>query len=181
MRKAQIIGQVFVLILAGIIFVLILGYGYKAIQGISQRGNEVAFIDFTSTLKSEVKSISLSYGSVKKVELAGLPMRYKKICIVTGNKDPQVDVKGKPQFNEMSELAGLPENASLIYEVYETGGDNVFFEPSAPKNILLPDIQASSDPEKQSDQRWFCEPVDQGTVVLRLEGLGNAVRVSPWQ
>jgi hypothetical protein len=180
MRKAQIIGQVFVLILAGIIFVLILAYGYNAIQGIRQRGDEVAFIDFTTTLKSEVKSISLSYGSVKKVDLSGLPTKYKKICVVTGEKNPQTDPVG-PQHSQTSQLDGLPEESPLIYSVYETGGDNVFFEPSAPNNIMLPDIQASNDSESQSSQRWFCVPVDQGTVTLRLEGLGNSVRVSPWQ
>lgn len=174
MRKAQIIGQVFVLIIAAILFILILTYGYTAIRGISQRSAEVAFVDFVTTLKSEVKAISLSYGSVKKLGLSGLPAKYKTICFVTG-KD-----KGLPA-GQPGDLDGLSKKYPLVYELYEPGGDaNVFFIPSAPSPTLLPNIDASDVPGEVGTVKWFCTSIEGGSVVLRLEGLGNGVRISEW-
>jgi hypothetical protein len=173
MRKGQIIGQVFVLILAAIVFILILAYGYKAIAGIIQRGDDAAFIDFTTNLKTEVSSIILSYGSVKKLELHGLPGRYKEICFITS--DAQKAMTGQQE----TDLDGLALHSSLIYELYEpNGAANVFFIPSAPTNIKLEHIQAADD--QAPTHKWFCEKVDQGSVTLRLEGLGNSVRISEW-
>lgn len=174
-KKAQIISQVFVLILAAIVFILILSYGYSALNNIWQRSEQVAFIDFSTTLQSEVKAISLSYGSVKKLDLSGLPTKYKTICVVTGEKkDRTADSRSGAQ------LEGLPLAYPLIYELYEPGGANVFFVPSAPQNIKLPNIEASPNPDGSGTKKWFCIPVDRGDVTLRLEGLGNSVRVSPW-
>ena len=57
-KNAQIMGQVFIFILAGALFILILTYGYKAIAGFSERSEQVALVEFQTNLESSVKSIS---------------------------------------------------------------------------------------------------------------------------
>ncbi|MEK6823224.1 MAG: hypothetical protein AABY13_05320, partial [Nanoarchaeota archaeon] len=87
-RNAQIIGQVFVLILAAIIFILILTFGYRAIRNILADKEKVELVDVTQKLRSAVDEIRLSYGSIKKLSLSGLPGKYKEICFVTGQRMP---------------------------------------------------------------------------------------------
>ena len=54
------------------------------------------------------------------------------------------------------------------------------FPPRLGIPLKLESVTASQKAGEQSPLRWFCAPIDKGTVVLRLEGLGNGVRISPW-
>jgi len=178
MRRGQIIGQVFVFIIAAVIFILILTYGYKAFNTLRTRGDEVAFVDFVSKLKNEVKSISLSYGSTKKLELSGLPAKYKTICFVTENDIKENLLGTKASTDPRNLNAKYP----MIYSLYEPNGEaNVFFMPGSPTPVKVDNIQACDDPNGQAcNAQWFCSSLDRGSVTLRLEGLGNGVRVSEW-
>jgi hypothetical protein len=105
--------------------------------------------------------------------LHGMPGKYKEICFITNDAQ-----KSAPGELVTGDLEGLDKHSSLIYDLYETNGAaNVFFIPGAPTNIKLEHIQAADD--QAPTHKWFCEKVDQGTVTLRLEGLGNSVRISP--
>jgi hypothetical protein len=97
----------------------------------------------------------------------GFPQQYKKFCLVTG-RNPD-------------ELKGLAQESPLIAELYQPDGtQKAFLQPSADFPVKLDNVVASQRAGEQSPQRWFCTAIDQGTVTLRLEGLGNGVRISPW-
>ncbi len=175
-RNAQIIGQVFVLILAAIIFILILTFGYRAIRNILADKEKVELVDVTQKLRSAVDEIRLSYGSIKKLSLSGLPGKYKEICFVTGQRMP------------VTQLEDLEDKSPIINNLYQPDGtQNVFLIPSAPQAIFLDKIEAhdvttSGTPPSTlyPDRRWFCTQMDQGEATLCLKGIGDKVWVSEW-
>jgi hypothetical protein len=156
-RKAQIIGQVFVMILAAAIFIMILVYGYKAIVGFTQQSEEVALIDMKTNLESAVEEISLDYGSVKRLELA-IPTKYSEICFVDLNVEtPPEEFRTKHP---------------LMYDAWLSGAQNVFLVPMAETPISIGKIVV--------DREYLCITVRSGKAMLRLEGLGDSTKVSEW-
>ncbi len=157
-KKAQIIGQVFIFILAAALFILILSYGYKAIAGFGERSEQVALLEFKTQLESSVKSISLDYGSIKKVELY-LPAGYSEICFVDLSMEPS------PIFE-----ADHPR----MHEAWVSKTQNVFLTPMEDSPISIGTIYVGTD-------GFLCLDIIGGRVTLRLEGLGNKAGITEWQ
>lgn len=155
--KAQMIGQIFIFVLAALIFLLILIYGYRAISNFLERSEQVALIDFKTDLESSVEIIKRDYGSVKKVELM-LPKRYSEVCIV----DP--DKANKP--------GSLEQDRPLMYASWLAGSENVFLVPKQETPIYLEDIVV--------DTGYDCITASYGKVTLKLEGLGKKAKISEW-
>lgn len=164
-NRAQTIGQVFIFIIAGLVFVLILGYGYKAIMGFVQRGEEVQLIDFRNELDSAVTTIKRDYGSVQRVDLR-LPPKTEEVCFVTSNPDDAKD----PTFS------ALKQERPLLYSVWVTGSENVFLIPRVQKaGIFINDIIV--DP---AGKGYACLNVVANRISLRVEGTGNKAIISEW-
>jgi hypothetical protein len=157
-RKSQIMGQVFVFILAAALFILILTYGYKAIAGFGQRSEQVALVEFQTQIESSVRSISLDYGSVKKTELT-LPSKYTEICFVDLDTEPSEEFEAEHP---------------RMHEAWVSGTQNVFLVPMEESPINVGDIYLGSD-------GYLCLPIAGGRVDLRLEGLGNKAGITQWQ
>ncbi len=162
MRRAQILGQVFVLMLASIVFIMILVYGYKAISQFTQRSEQIGLLDFENDLKNSVKAISLDFGSVKRVDLT-LPTRYLQLCVFC-TQDQTGDCDPSPQFLD---------DHPLLVESWQGGSQNVFLIPLSETPILIDGVEANDGA--------FCAPVIDGKVSLRLEGKGDHALVGPWQ
>lgn len=154
-KKAQMMGQIFVFVVAAIIFILILTYGYKAISNFLARSEQVALIDFKADLESSVEVIKRDHKSVRKIELR-LPKRYTEICIV--------DVK---------RCESLEQARPLMYSFCLAGSENVFLVPKQETPIFLSDISVP-------DPGYVCIPIANGNVALRLEGLGKSTEISEW-
>jgi hypothetical protein len=157
-KRAQIMSQVFIFILAAALFILILTYGYKAIAGFSTRSEQVAFVEFQSELESSVKSISLDYGSVKKVELT-LPATYTELCLVDLSMDPSETFE-----------AIHPR----MYEAWLDKTQNVFLTPMEETPMDIGDIYLG-------EEGYLCIELSGGTITLRMEGLGNRAGITQWQ
>ncbi len=157
-KKGQIIGQVFIFILAGLVFVLILGYGYKAIMGFLERGEEVQLLDFRNELESTVTIIKRDYGSVQKMELRVPPVTEEVCFVSTAINDP----------------SKLREDKPLLYAAWSTGSENVFLIPRQPTPILIPDIII------ENQDGYLCVPAVGGRVTLRAEGTGNKASLREW-
>src|SRR3989344_3032472 len=80
-KKGMAIEQVFIFILAAVVFAVILIFGYKSISGFLDKGEEVGFISFKTDLESSIKKISTEYGAVRIVEFHP-PLSYEKICFI---------------------------------------------------------------------------------------------------
>lgn len=157
-KKAQIMGQVFIFILSAALFILILTYGYKAIAGFGKRSEQVALIEFQTQLESSVRSISLDYGSVKKLDLV-LPSKYSEICFVDLTKPPS------EEFEQIH---------PRMYESWETETQSVFLTPMEEAPINIGNIFVGPD-------GFLCLPITAGKLSLRLEGLGDKAAIAEWQ
>jgi hypothetical protein len=155
--KAQLIGQIFVFVLAALIFILILMYGYRAISNFLQRSEQVALIDFKTDFESAVEVIKRDYGSVKKVELM-LPKRYTEVCIIDPDKTKQP--------------GDLEQARPLIYTAWQAGSADVFLVPMQEAPIYLEDITV--------DNGYVCVSASYGKITLKLEGLGKKAKISEW-
>ena len=160
MKRGQILGQVFILILASMIFIMILVYGYRAISQFTQRSEQVALIDFENNLKNAVKAISLDYGSVKRADFV-LPRRYQELCVFCSVEQA---CNPTPEFTQAH---------PLLVESWQSGSQNVFLVPLSDTPILLDHVE--------SQDGAFCTKITEGKVSLRLEGKGDHALVSPWQ
>ncbi len=163
MRRGQIIGEVFVFILALVIFSGVLLYGYRAIFSVQEGIEDAAFVSFYEGLKNKVEQVGIDYGSVKKYE-ATPPGGFKEVCFL--------DLQ-KLERNEQESLDNLRSTHPLIADAVEGGTDqNLFFTPLAktPTKLSTLDI----------DGGFVCFPIEKTALELRLEGLGDRTQVSQW-
>lgn len=161
--KAQIIGQVFVFILAGLVFVLIVGYGYKAIQGFIERSEQVSMIEVRNDFERAVEDVKRQYGSVRKLELR-LPSKYDGICVTDPNNCPSQVIMPLPSADYA---------VDWIVDACNSKSANVFVVPRS-LDLFLADISVPSP-------NYICVPNVGGKVTFRLEGTGRKTVVSSWQ
>ena len=157
-RKAQIIGQVFVLILGAIILITVLGYGYTSINKLLKRQQEIAVAAFEGDLNDAVQRVKLRFGSVERLDLP-IPGKFSEVCIVNAEKG-------------ISE--GLREKREAIYRKWQDIGTNVFLVPD--HEFRLEDIEVQAAHGKGP----YCCFKTEGKLVLRLEGRGRTTQISQW-
>ena len=159
-KKAQIIGQVFIFILSGLIFVLIIAYGYSAIKYFLERQEQVVLVDFKTDLEIAVEGVKRDYGTVRKVELK-LPTKYQGVCFLDYVKC------GTPELVLPSQKISVPwaKDACVVKSA------NVF---TVPRQIDL------SFPDIQVDTGAVCLPNVGGTITVRMEGTGKKAKVTAW-
>ncbi|HLF54897.1 MAG TPA: hypothetical protein VI612_04200 [Candidatus Nanoarchaeia archaeon] len=162
-NKGQIIGQIFIFILAGLVFVLIISYGYRAIQHFMERQEQVLLIDFRTDLEIASEGVRRDYGSVRKLELR-LPGKFSGFCIF----DPIICAETRPVL----ETSSGKINVDWAQSACELRSSNAFIVPRV-MDISLPDIEVSSP-------GYVCIPNVGGKIVLRLEGTGRKAKVSAW-
>ncbi len=166
MKKRSQISQVFIYIMALFIFALILYYGYYSISKFIKRGEEVTYIKFKTQLEGEVDAILPQYLSVSifsKDKPLKVPGKVEEVCFVSYDKikpnpDPSV-VLGKYPIIILSVEAGTEENVFLLP-----------LEERAPISLLRIEVPGGFD----------CIPVKQGRLDIRLESLGNVVKITEY-
>jgi hypothetical protein len=160
------VGEVFVYILAIIIAVLVIIYGYNAIKGFMQKQKQIEIIQFKTDIQSAVRTISTEYGSVKKFEHS-LPG--EAICFTeVGNFKPESCICVKCIGEE--EWQYNPQ----ICDAWQTTTDqNVFIIPQIETPILATPLKI--------DNSYLCIKAIKNKVTLKLEGFGNYAKISEWQ
>ncbi len=161
-KKGDITGQLFVFLLAAILFGLILIYGYKAVKSFGEQSREIAFIEFKDSLQTAVRTSLMDYGSVKKFKLT-VPLEFEEICFI------DFDAL-KTKTGKLNELAGT---RPLIYNAVESGTDqNVFLSPIAQTLIKVEKLDINNG--------FICFENLKAGITLRLEGKGSSVGISLW-
>jgi len=166
------VGQVFVFIVAAITFAFIMIFGYRAITGFLQSGEEVAFVQFKTDLESSIKKLFTEFGSVR-AETFNLPSKYSQICFVDMDK---------PADNHLCEFDQVACTVWKNAKDYNSVDENVFLKPSAPVKIKVHKISINpgdnfgSDPGKKN---FLCLPIRQGSFSVVLEGKGDRTEISP--
>lgn len=157
MKKSQIQSQIFIYVLAMVLVSMILVFGYKAINNFRDRAEKVACLKLKNDLTNAVEGIIGDYGTVKKKQF-DMCSNYNQICFVESQGE-----------------VNLPNNVDPIIKdsVLDKTGNNVFLvDKIAEETYNIGKI--SVDPDV------LCIKTRDGKVMLKLEGKGNFVIISPW-
>ena len=148
--------QVFIYILALLIFALVVGYGYRAIQGFLEQQERISLLSTKQELESAFQQALRSYGDVivfderSPLQAEGL----ERICVV-GKKGGD----------------NCPSGGDVLFcDAWESGGNTVLLIGEGVDSFFVKDINEESN---------LCVDVIGGKIInLRLEGKGTSVQVS---
>ena len=152
MKKAQIVGQIFIYLMGIIIAGFILLYGYKVIQGFRERTDQAVFIKFESDLLTEVKN-SREYGSVNR-ETFPLSENFNEVCFLDLDAFLHTGVEKYPLI-ENSLQSKVKKNVFLI-----SGDENV------ENSLYVGKIDV--------EQGFLCLPTVGGRLNIEFEGKGRS-------
>ncbi len=151
-KKAEIIGQIFVFILAIFVFTMILTFGYQYINKFLEEQKKVELIDFKNTLEESFEKIKYLYGDVRKLELR-IPSGYEKVCFAD------------------TENAKNNQRFPLLAHLNQLDGQNVFLLPLQDLKITVPSLRV--------EESICCFPYEP-RLTLKLEAKKEGVFVSSW-
>ncbi|MDP3990165.1 MAG: hypothetical protein Q8Q01_03085 [archaeon] len=176
-KKGMGIGQVFVFIIMALTFALITIFGYKAIAGFLEKGEEVAFVQFKNDLEIAIKQINTEFGAYRLEDFRP-PRQSEKICFVNmdygkesgGNIDGVITGLTK----EMPTAVGVYQDA-IENQGYTSAEENVFLQPEAPVKIKVHRIELF---DSGNEVAFLCPPIKGGVFHLGLEGRGDRTRLT---
>ncbi len=176
MKKAQVAGQIFIYIIAIIVVGLIIAYGYSAIKGFSDKGEQVEYITLMSSIQNSVKSMVSDFGSIKRpsIDISG---KYTMVCFVDKSRAKDADntalcssVPGQEKFYEPVACSG-----------WKTGRDDVFLIPDGSESFSVDStLEISNTGKPYQGQPFICLEVVNNKITLQLESKGDRVVVSDY-
>ena len=178
-KKGMGVGQVFIYIISGLTFALIMIFGYKAINSFLISGEQVEFIEFKNELESSVKKIYSEFGAVRELTFYP-PSSYERICFVNMDKEPldgEMDdlcKKSSAACDTWKDVQNLDDGIDRLESVDE----NVFLVPTAPHKIKVFRITIFNITSNEQMGFW-CSPIDEGSFSIVLEGKGDHTEISP--
>jgi hypothetical protein len=158
-KKAQISGQILIYVLAIIVFSMTLLYGYRAVKYFSDQTEEVSNLQLEDEIKNVIENIKQdTMGTIKKKVLT-VPGKYDDVCFINS-------YEGYP--------SSLNTSYALINGHINSGADdkNLFLVPPGDISIYVGNIEVDSDFE--------CIPVRSGKITIKIESMGDHVKVSSW-
>jgi len=157
-KRAQMPGQIFIYILAMVIFSMTLIYGYKAIKHFQSRTEEVESLQLESDIKNEIEKMGHDYGSVKK-KILTLPLGYEEACFISSYHFPD----------------SISTGHNLIDDHINSGfkDKNMFLWPGGEPSFYIGDIKVENGS--------VCIDVSGSKIILKLESMGDYVEVSKWE
>jgi len=181
MGRAQIQSQVLVYILAVIIMAMILIFGYKALIDMKDRARMAQLIQFRSELKSEITSIGLDYGT-SKLESFRPPADYRQVCFVNldhtyeGVNDALLQVE--EDLAQVEYIRGRAIIKDGVRDMVSNGlvRKNMFLCPPCSDQEYVGNITILD--KDGADTAFRCFGLSQGTLTLRISGLGDRAEIS---
>ncbi|PIN75249.1 hypothetical protein COV18_03605 [Candidatus Woesearchaeota archaeon CG10_big_fil_rev_8_21_14_0_10_37_12] len=161
-KKAQLISHVLIFIISALVFILIITYGYKAINNLLQKQEQIQLLNFKTELETAVESVRRDYGTIRKVEL-NLPSKYLAVCFF----DTTTCATEQPIFEKANQQYDL----SWAQDACKLNAANVF---TIPRTTDL-DLQFIS----VEPPGYFCA-TNTNIIQLRFEGIGKTAQVSTW-
>ena len=159
-KKAQMAGQILIYVLAIIVFSLTLMYGYKAIKHFTDTGEEISYLQLENDIQSEVEKVQGdTMGTVKKKVLQ-IPGRYREVCFVE-SYDPSGSTEVDTGYAIIDD--------QFAAEIHDK---NMFLVP--PGNMGFDIGVITVDDFSQ------CVSIIGGKVTLRVESMGDHVKISGW-
>ncbi|MFC1723969.1 hypothetical protein ACFL0V_07575 [Nanoarchaeota archaeon] len=175
MKKAQVAGQIFIYIIAIVVVGLIIVYGYSAIKGFSQKGEQVEYINLKTGMENAFKSIVSDYGSIKRPDI-DIPGKYKMVCFVDINRKVAAET-----FSLCSkEGPDDPIYEPVVCSSWQIGTDNVYLVPDGSESWNVGPIIFKNDHKPYAGEGFMCFDVKNNKIKMQLKSLGDKVEVSEY-
>ncbi len=168
-RKAMGIAQSFVFLVAAFTFVIIMIFGYKAVEDFLDSGEEVVFVQFKNDITRAVTQLSTDFGA-KRVHTFTVPAQFNQICFVDLDKEP-----------DQEDLVALSKEDPLAADVWEEAWmrkDNKGYE-FADQNVFLTPLNEKALPIKVpvisiiDGKGFLCLPVGKRNFKILMQGKGD--------
>ncbi len=160
MKRGLLPGQVLAFIIAGIIFVVILIFGYNAISDLTKSSSDISVAELKSDFESAVDATKRSFGSVRKIELR-TPNEIKELCFFDYDDCAGVDAES---FDGLS--------LAWAVSACNAKSGNVFSIPRL-VDLSMSDVYVESG--------YICIPNQGGLITVKLTGKGDHVNVDTWE
>ena len=163
--RSQIQTQIFIYVIAIVIFSFVLIYGYNAVKGFSQRSDQIAYIKFKTDLLSTVKRVSPDYGTVKREEFF-IGGEYSKVCFVRSYSMRLASDKALVLSDISDQIVWDSVNSDV--------NKNVF--------LFTTTLQESFDvgPINVSTKGYECIDIKNGKAKIQFKGEGDHTYISEW-
>jgi len=145
---------VFVFILAAVIIGMIILFGFKGVQTITDASEETAKVKFLAELRNDIKNYETLRGSSKVITYQ-VPSYIDEICFCSRNND------GSP--------CTIPSDSHGAINSYSDGDENLFLF-DANQIVIAEDMGRVISPELKCFDNT-------GRVKIRLTGKGNGVTI----
>lgn len=158
-KRSQIATQVFIYLIAIILFSFVLLYGYNAIKGFKEKSERIAYIKFKTDLISTVKRISTDYGTLKR-ETFFVGGEYSKVCFVQS-------------YNPPNNIGDSVTDRVVKNSIEDGVNKNTF--------LFTTTLQESFDVGKINlSDGYLCINMTNGKAKIQFEGKGDHVFISSW-
>lgn len=179
MNKAQI-NQVFVYIMAVIVFAAVFLFGYKAITQFMDEGENASFLKFKTDLEKAVGRVAPKYDTVvvyNSLNPLRVPGKYERVCFVDVDIAPPSDCIERLGVIgcDAWETTYSQSNSDIDFDAWEKTESNVFLKPAGVLPIKVYKIKlrvAEDEPEG-----LLCFDVA-GQLDMRVEGKGSYALIS---
>ena len=181
--KGQV-SHVFMTIFTLIVFATIFIFGYKAIGGIVQQGDEASFVQLKTDVEKAVRRVARDVDSViiynAKNQLR-VPGKYKRVCFVDVDQiPPMARQPPEPCPPELGIIAcdtwktafeQSDQSPLTPFDAWEHADANVFLEPTGFFPVKTTPIRV------QNNKGYLCIATS-GRLDLRLTGKGSYTLVA---
>ncbi len=162
-KRGMIAGQVVIYIMGIVVVMLVIIYGYKAIQGFRKQSEQIALVSFQKDLERSVERMAGEYGSVETKSFA-LPPGFEKLCLIDQSK-------ARPSTRP-AEMPGV------VYALWDSSTeDNAFLVGKTVHPFFIGDSETRT-PLFEIGSGYVCTKGAAGRITLRIEGVGNKAKIS---
>ncbi len=161
MKHSQLYSQIFVYILTVLLISFIFIYGYNSIQNFKKRAENVACLKFKNDIKGAIDTVIGDFGTTRRKDLE-LCSGYKQVCFIETFEN--INDIGNPQSNVVH-LDPIVKNS-----IASNSEKNAFFVNG--ESFYIGKISVDRD--------VLCIDAVSNKISLRLEGMGNYVKLSQW-
>lgn len=177
MRRSQLANQAFIYIMAGIIFSLVLIFGYKAIDSLNQDARDVELVNLRKDIQSNIRDVASSQDQAKKE--FSIPRGFDQICFVDQSKGGSTCQDTSSLCYEKCLLNGGDGSIpALICNMWESNvTHNVYLIPLSKIPVSTSRIEVYNHTGGEVGAN--CVDVSSGNIELRLKGQGDRAEVHP--
>lgn len=165
-KKAQVQGQVLMMILTLAIISFLLIFGGKIIMGVTEQGSMINYVKFKTNLQNDIDAISQEYKTKKEINLV-IPDGFVELCFVDFSKVPPEDFQRR---------------YPIIYDYWSDQEYRKGLESNVAKNVFLRTDKAEASFNVGNIQiggdGYLCIEEKRSKVDFWVEGLGSRAKIT---